>query len=398
MHLGWSTFNLNQGLLIMVSKNTLENYRFAASSPHDSAKSLPFDVYNSNEVAELERKRIFSSSWVFACAESRLPDPGDYFALNLFGEPLVVLKGKDRNLRVLSNVCRHRGTPILDEGFGNTKTLVCPYHAWTYNHQGELLGAPFSQAGEVDKANLCLPSFYVEVWRGLIFITLEKQSDSIYSRLQGLNRILDELDSDSFIHVNVGSVEHWKSNWKLVMENAMESYHLFKVHKGTLETVTPTKQSFYLQGDNSWSLTSGKMKGADGMLTKCLSGDKYELYSHYFLIMLPPNFVGIVTYESFDWISVMPTLEGGCVVQSEGLAKKKRKANTTTQAFVDQFFAEDKAICERGQTGMRSRKSSGGPLLDVERIVVDFHHYLARQLFDAECKTEHRSSAIDKFI
>jgi len=375
----------------------IEQYQTSARSSVGDAQSLPFAVYTDQAIAEIERERIFGSSWVFACAEANISKPGDYYAINVFGESIALIRGKDQIVRAISNICRHRGTPILNEGFGNVKTLVCPYHAWTYNHEGQLMGAPFSDSAEIDKTSLCLPTFYTEIWRGLVFVSFEEQPSPVNARLQGLNNILDLVGADQFFNVGVGSVDHWNTNWKLAMENAMESYHLFKVHSETLETVTPTKQSFYLEGTNNWSLTAGRMNGLDGALSKWLAGDKHELYSHYFLIMLPPNFVGILTCESFDWISVIPSVDGGCVVQSESLAKSKLDSNTQTHAFVDQFFAEDKEICERVYRGMTSRRSSGGPLLEVERIVVDFHRYLARQLFAIDCKTEYRSDSMNKF-
>ena len=86
------------------------------------------------------------------------------------------------------------------------------------------------------------------------------------------------------------------------------------------------------------------------------------------------------------------------MVYSDGLSKTKSIASATTQEFVDQFFVEDKEICERVQRGMTSRQSSGGPLLEIERVVVDFHHYLARQIFKVDCDTKYQSEEVRNFL
>lgn len=98
--------------------------------------------------------------------------------------------------------------------------------------------------------------------------------------------------------------EYWNSNWKLAVENAIESYHLFKVHKETLETTTPSKQAYYVAGNAEWSLTGGVIKDDRGPLRKWLSSGYPEAYNHYLLLFLAPSLIAVVTYEGLNWIQV----------------------------------------------------------------------------------------------
>ena len=108
---------------------------------YDQARSMPPEFYTSEEVFELEQKRLFRREWACLGRIQQIPKAGDYFATALMNEPLIVVRTKPDEIRVLSNVCRHRGT-VLVEGSGNTKSFICPYHAWSYNLDGELRRAP----------------------------------------------------------------------------------------------------------------------------------------------------------------------------------------------------------------------------------------------------------------
>lgn len=360
--------------------NTLEQtYIEAASLSLPEAKCLPFILYTDQSAYELERKKVFHKDWVFVCAEQQLPEFGDYFALTIAEEPVVIICGKDNQLRALSNVCRHRGTLLNDEGMGQVKRMVCPYHAWTYETDGRLIGIPHAASSEVDKASHCLPEFVLEVWQGLVFVNLASNPESLSERYAYIDRYLARYNYAQFNTCYGGGIEHWQCNWKVAMENAMESYHLFKVHRDTLEAVTPTKQAFYLEGGVNWSLTGGKYKNTSGKLTRWLMGEGDIADQHYVLVSLPPSFVGILSRESLAWISVHPLSATECVVRSGALSIKGR-ADQSEDEFTAAFFAEDKMICERVQRGMNASHSRGGSLVDMERVVVDFHQFLASRL------------------
>ncbi|WP_461534622.1 aromatic ring-hydroxylating oxygenase subunit alpha [Spongorhabdus nitratireducens] len=366
--------------------NVIEAYRQAASASLDTAESLPFESYHQPDVYQLEADRIFSNDWVFVCAEQELANPGDYYALSLAGEAIAIIRGEDGQLRVMSNNCRHRGTPLLDEGFGKLqKNIVCPYHAWTYNDQGELKGVPFPGNTPVDKASHCLPRFHIESWLGLVFVNLADNPRSLAERLGHIGDYTAIFEPETFDRCSQPDTDNWQANWKLVMENGMESYHLFKVHKQTLETITPTKTSFYVTGSAEWTLTAGEIKGYSGSLMKWLMGSYPEAWNHYMLISVPPSMIAILDKESLSWLCVLPQGPDETRVRSGYLSSKSSgKESKSSKSFTQAFFAEDKVICERVQRGMSSRKGKGGKLVEMERIIVDFHQFLASRLFGSD--------------
>ena len=364
----------------------LDQYESYAGAPLESAFSLPFAVYHDEQVYRRECESVFRREWVAICGERELPNPGDYYAFNLVGESIVIVRGKDEQLRALSNNCRHRGTQLLDSGFGNIdKMIVCPYHAWAYDDRGQLKGAPFSGNVAVEKSEHCLPQFLIDTYLGLVFINLDTGASPLSERLAGLAEYAEVFEPQRFDSALPTTEEAWHANWKLAMENAMESYHLFKVHKDTLETVTPTKQAYYVAGSAEWSLTGGKMLDNSSTLSKWFRGDYPEAYDHYLLICLPPSFVGIMTYDSFGWLTVLPVDSEHSEIRAAAVAPQSSAGeDKQSQEFTAAFFAEDKWICERVQKSMHSELGSGGKLVEMERVVVDFHQFLAARLFGCE--------------
>ncbi len=363
----------------------LNKYQHVASATLEETKSLPFAVYHDKNIYKLEMEKLFHNEWVVICTERELPEVGDYYAFDLAGEAVVIVRGSDDILRALSNNCRHRGTQLLDDGFGKIdKKIVCPYHAWVYDDQGGFKGAPFSGSIVVEKSQHCLPQFHLGICLGLVFVNLSESPQSLSERMHSIEEYASVFQPERFDNALPDNTEYWNANWKLAMENAMESYHLFKVHKGTLETITPTKQSFYVAGSADWTLTSGKMIDNSSKISKWLSGDYPEVYKHYLLVSLPPSFVGIMSYDSFSWLTVMPSDSEHCTIRAGAIAPKSADDNNQEQEFTAAFFAEDKWICERVQKGMHSTRGHGGKLVEMERVVADFHQFLATRLFDTE--------------
>lgn len=365
-------------------QNALLNaYRAAAQAPIEEAQCLPFAVYHDPLVYQLEVDQVFHNDWVFACAADKLADAGDYFAFDLAGEQVALIVTQTGSLKALSNICRHRGTALLDLGFGKLqKNIVCPYHAWTYNDSGELLGVPLPGNCKIDKSQHHLPSFQLHNWQGLLFINLSSSAQPFCDKVAKLEKYLAMFDLARFKHSYQTPAEHWNTNWKLAVENAIESYHLFKVHKETLEQFTPTKLAYYVAGNATSSLSGGSLKNTQSSVMKWLIGKTPEAYNHYLLLFLPPSFIAIITVEGINWIQVMPNGEGQCSVIPGGLAQAPIKNfNSAEFQFTDAFMLEDKIICERVQKSMHARKAQGGKLVEMERILADFHQYLAKQLF-----------------
>lgn len=352
--------------------SALDRLRAEAIKPLEEAHSLSFTAYTDASVYAEEVRRIFHDEWVFACQEPELSRPGDYFAMSLAGEPICVIRGRDGRLRALSNVCRHRGTPLLDEGFGNVaKYVTCPYHAWSYDLTGSLQAIPYNELIAVDRERHRLPQFQCDTWNGLVFVHLGDDPKPLGERFAHMADYITEFEVGKFDVASSGEPQVWEANWKLVLENAMESYHLFRVHEPTLERVSPTRGAYYLAGSSEWSLTGGS-----------LTTGRRPIDRHYVLLSMAPSFVGILTNGSLGWLSAHPAGLARTVIRSGAIGTKRgTRRDSGAEQFTEAFIEEDRRICERVQRGMGAVKGRGGKLVDMERVVTDFHQFLATRLF-----------------
>ena len=182
------------------------------------------------------RTQIFYKTWQYVAHESMLPDPGDYVSLRLCDENVFVIRSADGELRAFYNVCRHRAHELL-QGSGNVrKMIVCPYHAWSYNNQGELLRAPMSEhRPEFDKADFCLRAIRLEVFCGCIFINLDENCSSLHSIAGDLEKDIQThipyLDELKYCGSNLLGETRIDAGWKVVVDNYVECYHCRPAHK-----------------------------------------------------------------------------------------------------------------------------------------------------------------------
>ena len=139
--------------------------------------SLDQEFYINQHIFDLDVKNIFSKQWVFVGHVSRIPKFGDYFLFNIGKESIIIIRDKNGSVHAHYNVCRHRGSHICLENEGNTKALICPYHAWTYNLDGSLRGARLMEKG-FDKTQWHLHACNVKIFEGLIFINLSENPNS----------------------------------------------------------------------------------------------------------------------------------------------------------------------------------------------------------------------------
>jgi phenylpropionate dioxygenase-like ring-hydroxylating dioxygenase large terminal subunit len=211
----------------------IADLRSNTSVSFEQARAMPTSVYTSEDFVESELKHVFSKDWYCIGRADALSKTGDYVTAELAGQPIAVLRDADHQLRAMSNVCLHRMSTLL-QGRGNAKTIVCPYHAWTYNLDGKLRGAPaMSQNDAFCKDHYRLPQVRCEEWLGWVFVCLDPEAETVAVQLAEVADMIAAYDmtnySESFYEEHV-----WDTNWKVLAENFMESYHLPVCHAGTI--------------------------------------------------------------------------------------------------------------------------------------------------------------------
>ena len=215
------------------SLTPLAELRSVVARRFEDAVAMPPSVYTDEGFGERELERIFRREWICVGRAGAVAKPGDYLTYQVAGQPIAVIRGRDGELRAFSNVCLHRMSTLL-EGAGNARAIVCPYHAWTYNLDGTLRAAPhMHKTTGFCKAAYRLPAIRCEAWRGWLYVTLNANVEAVSARLAPLDDLIADYAMEGY--VETFREEHvWDTNWKVLAENFMESYHLPMLHWGTV--------------------------------------------------------------------------------------------------------------------------------------------------------------------
>ncbi|WP_425385692.1 aromatic ring-hydroxylating oxygenase subunit alpha [Thioclava nitratireducens] len=356
--------------------------------PFEHAFAMPSSVYTSKEFLAVEEERIFAKSWVCVGRADSLDGPGAYLTTEVAGEPIIVLRDAKGALRAMSNVCRHRMSTLLD-GRGTVRVITCPYHAWTYSLDGSLRGAPAMEMnGSFCKESSGLPSVRCVDWKGWIMLTLDPdlaEPSEIYSEVDDLVGYLDMAS-----YRETFREEHrWNTNWKILAENFMESYHLPVCHAGTIGGASRLKDMVCPEGFENFNFHH--ILKADSVplalahpSNTVLEGDDRR---RTWLLAIYPSLMITLTPGYFWYLSLRPDgpdhvkiLYGGGL-SPDFLADPDAEAHLAAlKKLLDEVNAEDKGCTEKVWKGMQSRFAKTGPLSHLERPNYEFAQWLSRMV------------------
>ena len=359
--------------------------RSNTSVPFEQARAMPTSVYTSEDFVEAELKHVFSKDWYCVGRADALSKTGDYVTAELAGQPIVVLRDADHQLRAMSNVCLHRMSTLL-QGRGNAKTIVCPYHAWTYNLDGKLRGAPaMSQNEGFCKDHYRLPQVRCEEWLGWVFLCLDPDAQAVSVQLSEVEDLISAYDmtnySESFYEEHV-----WNTNWKVLAENFMESYHLPVCHAGTIGGLSKLEDMVCPPGRPAFNyhtiLKDESLRIAMAHPTKNnrLKGEERRTT---YLLALYPSLMITLTPGYFWYISLHPKGPGQVHIRfgggmSNDFAEDTDVDENFTQlkTLLDEVNVEDRGCTEKVFNGLCSDAATPGHLSHLERPNYDFAQYL----------------------
>ena len=195
----------------------------------DAASHAPGQIYSSEEVLALEKQNIFMKEWLCVARVEEVENPGDYFATRIVGEPVLVARNQQGEVNAFANVCLHRGVEVAS-GAGNVKHFTCPYHAWTYDLDGKLASASFMrESKDFDPKSCRLKKLHVGVWAGWVFVNL---SPNPVPLTEALSEFASDVGLLKMEDCRLGSkiVLDLPTNWKFVVENLMDVYHVRTLH------------------------------------------------------------------------------------------------------------------------------------------------------------------------
>lgn len=201
----------------------------------EDAICLPSATYTSEAFLDREREAIFDRQWVFAAVGSQIPSRGDALPVEILGRPIVLTRNRAGQVNAFHNVCRHRGLQLVSGPQHGCATLVCPYHSWTYSLDGELKKTPHfgghdcHEAPSLDRSQYGLAKVRCEMWHDLVFVNLSGDAAPLSSVMGPLDERWAEYDLSLLRHAGAATFDV-QANWKLAVENFVESYHLPWTH------------------------------------------------------------------------------------------------------------------------------------------------------------------------
>jgi phenylpropionate dioxygenase-like ring-hydroxylating dioxygenase large terminal subunit len=331
-------------------------------------------LYTDEAVLAAERARLFSRSWALVADAEQLAAPGSYVATFAGGIPLAVVRGSDGTLRGFHNVCRHRGITLL-EGSGSVgRFMTCPYHQWSYDTTGHLARTPQDdQFSALDRCALGLVPTQVAQWQGMVFVNPSLDAPGLSESMAGLDRRLDRFLAGPVRQVAVVQYEA-ACNWKLLVENHIDAYHLWYLHARSLAAYDHRKFSWESLGANWWSLEPKKVPGGP----KGLPWVPEDMRHHIGAFLLFPNLMLVTTDEYFATYDAAPVAPGRTVLTLRVRSTADADADALV-ASIRSFMGEDIAACERMQQGAASPHFGVGALASAhEEPIRRFHANLLR--------------------
>ncbi|MES3004068.1 MAG: aromatic ring-hydroxylating dioxygenase subunit alpha [Pseudomonadota bacterium] len=355
--------------------------------PVDRARHSPTAIYTSQEILDLERDQIFFKDWICCGRVEALERAGDYLSLDLLGEPFVITRNAKGELHAFSNACLHRSVAVAPPGAGNRRAFACPFHGWTYDLDGRLIGAPrMDQAECFDKRDCRLPPLRVGEWQGWVFVCFDEQAPPLAEHVATLDKDFAFMRQED-CRLAVTTVNEIDCNWKLVVENVIDLYHVNMVHKTTNgRQFTSEAFKFEPRGEGGYYATFNS--GPSTLTGEPVFGrmpwlDELPM-SFAATGRLRPNFTFFARIDTAHALCIWPLGLKRTRVTVYTLLPKVFFDEPDFEAralayreYQDKVISEDREVLEMMQRGLSSRLYQPGRMAHIEEGV---HHIEAEYL------------------
>lgn len=353
------------------------------------ARALAPHYYTSEEIFKQEIEHIHLKNWFFVARTDELANSGDYRAVDTVGGPVLLTRDEQGELHAFANFCRHRGS-ILLEGCGNRRNILCPYHAWSYKLDGSMLRAPGMQdVPGFDPEHNALVPIRMSVWRGNIFLNFDDNAPDLMTHLGNFDELVGSNKLEDMVCV-------WRKdiiaqcNWKLLLENAMETYHTGIVHAKTVgaqDSLTFAAQGQWHAIQVQSSMTSAVLDKTKEAPFPQIEGLSEQAKQGTFFTLVEPTTQFCCAQDCMWWLVVRPISVnqthlsvGGCfpkhLLELPDFAER-------AQPYYHRWGTvalEDVGILEKQQKGLSSVRYTPGPLSWRDDVVHDMNNWLLRHL------------------
>lgn len=305
---------MSRAQLIEMAKHNLAHARAGTIDQAADVFKVPVEHYFDEERWHREMKLVFKRMPLMLAMTAELPEVGDYKAMDAGGMSVLITRTDNKSVKAYVNMCSHRGAQIMEEGRGNTHRFSCPYHAWSYNREGELIGILSNKEfGEIDKSCYGLTELPALERAGLIWVITNPGSDlNIEQFLSGYDRLLEHFGFDTWYHFDSQVIAG--PNWKIAYDGYMDLYHIPILHKDTFGADFSNKALYYSFGPHQrmtgpdLSLAAFEDKDEDDWPTDHLMTGVWTIFPHISIagfdgggrsVMISQLFPGATPQESY---------------------------------------------------------------------------------------------------
>ena len=348
------------------------------------APALDARFYRDPELAELEQERVFSRSWQLVAHVSQLPNPGDYLTGTAGVQPVLVLRADDGQLRAFRNICRHRGSRLLNGSGQCGQAIRCLYHGWTYRLDGELIGVPEGRSiTDLDKTQLGLFPARVEALCGLVFVNLDIHARPLAEQVAGLPERLAPYGIEG---LKASGVWHntQPANWKIVIDNYNEGYHVPIAHPGLMRLLDYKRYAVEVHDGWAWFEAPMRDKPSGNPLERAYQrlvtpmpglgdGDRRVwryamIYPHTTIDLYPDQ---VATWR-IDPDGPLRSRDTACTYRHPRARARTRLAQFANNRLNTLVGKEDYDLVENVQAGLETRGFELGPLSHREAAIAWF--------------------------
>jgi len=357
---------------------------FDPNLPLERARTIPASWYTDAEVYEAECSSVFGGTWQAVGRTDQVRDPGQFFTADVAGEPVVVVRGDDGELRAFFNVCRHRAARVVPEAEGHATRLRCRYHGWTYDLCGRLRGTPeFDGVADFRREDNGLPPVAVAASGPIVWVHFGAPAQPLAEYLAPLPERAKSLRLEALRFV-ARREYRLECNWKVFVDNYLDGgYHVNTVHPTLAGVIDYAHYRTEIAGHTAVQISPLRPSGDEAV-----SGVRGGTNAYYWWIY--PNFMLNVYDGVMDTNLVLPLGPDACRVafdfyfaNTEGAAAEAFIAQSREVAH--QIQLEDVGICEEVQRGLKSHSYDTGRFsVRREAAGYHFHRLLGRQLHGAK--------------
>lgn len=357
--------------------------------------SLPAWLYYDPEFFEAEKKAFLRAAPQVVCHESEIREPGEWRSLDYLGESVFVIRGDDGGVRAFSNVCRHRGSRLVDGSGGCAKVLTCPYHAWSYARDGRLVGVPHrSEYPGLQPEQYSLFPVALENWRGFLFVTLEPGALPVAEMMAPYE---DEIAPYRFEELRVLgriTLRERHLNWKTLCDNYSDHLHIPVGHPGLTRLfgrnyrIDAEPFADRMQGDLIEQPSANPMERAYQQFLPRADHLPESHQRKWLYYKLFPNIAFDIYPDQVDFMQFIPVSSTETLLREISYAlpddRREMKAARYLNWMINRRVnAEDTELITRVQLGMQSASYKPGPLGTSEVCLRSFAKKLRRFIPEA---------------